>query len=85
MVPKDHNAQFQKAMRHTAYYRKKTVDEIFLRDKCSKFVHMLFFTIGSMIKDMIGKDGYPRRQCHKLIVVFLYETKATIEFLEMEK
>jgi hypothetical protein len=36
MVPKDHNAQFQNAMRHAACYKKKAVDEILLRDKCSK-------------------------------------------------
>jgi hypothetical protein len=46
---------------------------------------MLFFTTRSVIKDMIGKDGCPRQQCHKLAVVFLCETEAATDFLEMEK
>jgi len=36
MVPRDHNAQFQKVVKHAACCRKRVFGEILLRDKCSK-------------------------------------------------
>jgi hypothetical protein len=47
-------------------------------------IEMLCFTTGSVIEDKTGKDGWPRRQCHKSELICLDEAEAAAEYCEME-
>jgi hypothetical protein len=39
MVPIGHNAQFQKVAMYDECYKKRVIDEVWLRDKCIKVFH----------------------------------------------